>query len=175
MDANRASLEYRPGLTYEKRGHYPWSWKTFPWGSNAPVSIADLKDERWWGKCSESAPLYNTDCYRVLPVDGKCNDDGFSCRYYTRTHWIFYEGGGINPWEDNVNKTWIMRSFSNQWFTRNHWDNNRGNYPVRLIASLKVDEFGERAPRQLIHVNGLENALHRKHDDTVHDWTRERK
>lgn len=49
-------------------------------GSNAPVSIADLKDERWWGKCSESAPLYNTDCYRVLPVDGKCNDDGFSSR-----------------------------------------------------------------------------------------------
>ena len=95
--------------------------------------------------------------------------------YYTRTHWIFYEGGGTNPWEDNVNKTWIMRSFSNQWFTRSHWDNNRGNYPVRLIASLKVDEFGERAPRQLIHVNGLENALHRKHDDTVHDWTRERK
>ena len=145
------------------------------WIGNAPVSIADLKDERWWGKSSESAPLYNTDCYRVLPVDGKCNDDGFSCRYYTRTHWIFYEGGGTNPWEDNVNKTWIMRSFSNQWFTRNHWDNNRGNYPVRLIASLKVDEFGERAPRQLIHVNGLENALHRKHDDTVHDWTRERK
>ena len=31
MDANRASLEYRPGLAYEKRGHYPWSWKTFPW------------------------------------------------------------------------------------------------------------------------------------------------
>lgn len=144
------------------------------WIGNAPVSIADLKDELWWGKASQNAPLYNTDCYRVLPVDGLDNNDGYSGRYYSRTHWIFYEKSG-NPWEDNVNKTWIMRSFSNQWFTRNHWDNNRGNYPVRLIVSRSVDEFGSKAPRQLIHVNNLENALHRKHDDSVHDWTRKRK
>ena len=40
------------------------------WIGNANVTIRDIMDDKWWGECSDSNPLYRTDCYRVLPCVG---------------------------------------------------------------------------------------------------------
>lgn len=37
---------------------------------NANVTVRDIMDDKCWEECSDSNPLYRTDCYHVLPCEG---------------------------------------------------------------------------------------------------------
>ena len=55
------------------------------WIGSANVTLRDLKDEKWWGESSPQNPLFETDCYRVLPCAGYP---------YTGSGWTWY----VNYW-----------------------------------------------------------------------------
>lgn len=140
------------------------------WIGNANVTLRDLKDEKWWGESSPDNPLFNTDCYRVLPCAGYPHTNGryqWYLNYWSRTRWK-----AINA-EDNYysNKTFCYRRIGKDGFDRGHNDNQSGYFPVRLFVNRDVDEFGNEAPRRKQHDKDQTKLISRKADEKVTDWT----
>lgn len=140
------------------------------WIGNANVSLRDLKDEKWWGESSPKNPLFNTDCYRVLP----CAGDPYTGKgwnwyvsYWSRARWKAVNG------EDNYysNKTFCFRRINKDGFERGHNDGLKSHLPVRLIVDRDVNEFGSEAPRKKQHDNDQTKLISRKADQNVTDWT----
>ena len=140
------------------------------WIGSANVTLRDLKDEKWWGESSPNNPLFQTDCYRVLPCAGYPHTNGryqWYLNYWSRTRWK-----AINA-EDNYysNKTFCYRRIGKDGFDRGHNDNQRGYFPVRLFVNRDVDEFGNEAPRRKQHDKDQTLLISRKADKNVTDWT----
>lgn len=140
------------------------------WIGSANVTLRDLTDEKWWGESSPDNPLFNTDCYRVLPCAGYPHTNGryqWYLNYWSRTRWK-----AINA-EDNYysNKTFCYRRIGKDGFDRGHNDNQRGYFPVRLFVNRDVDEFGNEAPRRKQHDKDQTLLISRKADKNVTDWT----
>lgn len=140
------------------------------WIGNANVSLRDLKDEKWWGESSPKNPLFNTDCYRVLP----CAGDPYTGKrrnwyvsYWSRARWKAVNG------EDNYysNKTFCFRRINKDGFERGHNDGLKSHLPVRLIVDRDVDEFGNEAPCKKQHDKDQTKLISRKADQNVTDWT----
>ena len=140
------------------------------WIGSANVTLRDLTDEKWWGESSPDNPLFNTDCYRVLPCAGYPHTNGryqWYLNYWSRTRWK-----AINA-EDNYysNKTFCYRRIGKDGFDRGHNDNQRGYFPVRLFVNRDVDEFGNEAPRRKQHDKDQTLLISRKADEKVTNWT----
>lgn len=140
------------------------------WIGSANVTLKDLKDEKWWGESSPDNPLFNTDCYRVLPCAGYPHTNGryqWYLNYWSRTRWK-----AINA-ADNYysNKTFCYRRIGKDGFDRGHNDNQSGYFPVRLFVNRDVDEFGNEAPRRKQHDKDQTKLISRKADNSVTDWT----
>lgn len=141
------------------------------WIGSANVTLKDLKDEKWWGVSSPENPLFNTDCYRVLPCAGfPHSNDAYVwyINYWSRTRWKFPQGSDDTYWS---NKTFCYRRIGKDGFDRGHNDNQRGYFPVRLIVNRDVDEFGDEAPRRKQHDKDQTLLISRKADKSVTDWT----
>ena len=139
------------------------------WIGSANVTLRDLKDESWWGKSSPNNPLFNTDCYRVLPCAGYPHIGigwQWYINYWSRARWKFING------EDNQysNKTFTYRRIGKDGFDRGHDDRNRISLPVRLIVNRDVDEFGDEAPRRKQHDKDQTKFISRKADGNVKNW-----
>lgn len=140
------------------------------WIGSANVTLRDLKDEKWWGESSPKNPLFETDCYRVLPCAGypyTGSDWTWYVNYWSRTRWK-----AVNA-EDNYysNKTFCFRRIGKDGFERGHNDALNYYLPVRLFVNRDVDEFGNEAPRKKQHDNDQTLLISRKADKNVTDWT----
>lgn len=139
------------------------------WIGSANVNLRDLKDEKWWGESSPDNPLFNTDCYRVLPCAGyPYTGTGWTwyVSYWSRTRWK-----AINA-EDNYysNKTFCFRRIGKDGFERGHNDVQKYYLPVRLFVNRDVNEFGNEAPRRKQHDKDQTLLISRKLDNNVPDW-----
>ncbi len=141
------------------------------WIGNANVGLRDITDDAWWGKSSPDNPLFETDCYRVLPgvgnpFSGKSGDWNWFVTYWSRTRWLFRRG------DDNAdsNKGFCYRRFNSTGFDRGHQEGGAAEYPIRLIVNRNVDEFGKNAPREIQHDKNMRNMISRKADGNVTDW-----
>lgn len=140
------------------------------WIGSANVTLRDLKDEKWWGESSPNNPLFQTDCYRVLPCAGfPFTGKGWQwfVSYWSRTRWKAVSG------EDNYysNKTFCYRRICKDGFGRGHNDGLKYYLPVRLIVNRDVDEFGNEAPRKKQRDNDQTKLISRKADEKVTNWT----
>lgn len=140
------------------------------WIGSANVTLRDLKDEKWWGESSPKNPLFETDCYRVLPCAGyPYTGSGWTwyVNYWSRTRWK-----AVNA-EDNYysNKTFCFRRIGKDGFERGHNDALKYYLPVRLFVNRDVDEFGNEAPRKKQHDKDQTLLISRKADKNVTDWT----
>lgn len=142
------------------------------WIGNAPVSIKDIADEKWWGLSSTKAILFNTDCYRVLSMVGfpyattkTLFNSGYPyiCGFWSRVIWD-YKKGGPDEHSEGSNKTFVVRKASELGMIRGHNDNDTKGYPVRCMAKRKLDEFGKDAPRVLQKPKDLEEYINRPND-----------
>lgn len=140
------------------------------WIGNANVTLRDLKDEKWWGESSPNNPLFQTDCYRVLP----CAGDPFTgsrwqwfVSYWSRTRWK--TASGTDDYYNN--KTFCFRRIGKDGFDRGHNDGLKCHLPVRLIVDRDVDEFGDEAPRKKQHDKNQTELISRKADKKVTNWT----
>ena len=140
------------------------------WIGNANVTLRDLKDEKWWGESSPNNPLFQTDCYRVLP----CAGDPFTgsrwqwfVSYWSRTRWK--TASGTDDYYNN--KTFCFRRIGKDGFDRGHNDGLKCHLPVRLIVDRDVDEFGDEAPRKKQHDKDQTLLISRKADKSVTNWT----
>lgn len=118
------------------------------WIGNADVNIKDIMSDEWWGDCSESNPLYNVDCYRVIAMYGnKANVEGApTCNYYTRVQADYSAvQSGYDKYASDI--TFVSRKMSYKGFAIDYKPNNVYYYPVRLIASRETNEFSSQAPR----------------------------
>lgn len=132
------------------------------WIGNANVTVRDIMDDKWWGECSDSNPLYLTDCYRVLPCVGFPFPKGaptWRMAYWSRTRW---KHNTYDKDDAYSNKTFCYRVLSKDGFDRGHNDNATLHYGVRLMVNRDVDEFGKRAPRQLQKDKDEQRLIHRK-------------
>lgn len=139
------------------------------WIGSANVTLRDLKDEKWWGESSPENPLFNTDCYRVLPCAGyPYTGTGWTwyVSYWSRTRWKAING------EDNYysNKTFCFRRIGKDGFERGHNDALKYYLPVRLIVNRDVDEFGDEAPRRKQHDKDQTLLISRKLDENMKKW-----
>ena len=132
------------------------------WIGNANITVRDIMDDKWWGECSENNPLFQTDCYRILPCVGfPFPKDASTWRmgYWSRTRW---KHNTYDKDDAYSNKTFCYRVLSKDGFDRGHNENASLHYGVRLIANREVDEFGNRAPRQLQKDKDEKKLIHRK-------------
>lgn len=141
------------------------------WIGNANVGLKDITDDAWWGKSSPDNPLFNTDCYRVLPgvgnpFSGKSGDWSCFVTYWSRTRWLFRRGDD----NDVSNKGFCYRRFNSTGFDRGHQEGGAAEYPIRLIVDRDVDEFGDNAPRKRQHDKNMRNMISRKADGNVTNW-----
>lgn len=139
------------------------------WIGSANVTLRDLKDERWWGESSPKNPLFETDCYRVLPCAGyPFTGKGWQwyVSYWSRTRWK-----AVNV-EDNYysNKTFCYRRIGKDGFERGHNDALKYYLPVRLFVNRDVDEFGDEAPRRKQHDKDQMLLISREADKYVKNW-----
>lgn len=140
------------------------------WIGNANVTLRDLKDEKWWGESSPKNPLFQTDCYRVLPCAGyPFSGSGWQwfVSFWSRTRWKTAYGAD----DYYNNKTFCFRRICKDGFDRGHNDGFKYYLPVRLIVDRDVDEFGNEAPRKKQHDNDQTKLISRKADEKVTDWT----
>lgn len=119
------------------------------WIGNADVNIKDIMSDEWWGDCSDSNPLYNVDCYRVIPMFGLKGYDGKrstipTCNYFTRVHDDY---DLLTTDNVNGNVTFLSRKISYKGLTIFFKPNQTRCFPVRLIASRETNEFSPQAPR----------------------------
>lgn len=140
------------------------------WIGSTNVTLRDLKDEKWWGESSPNNPLFQTDCYRVLP----CAGDPFTgsrwqwfVSYWSRTRWKTASGAD----DYYSNKTFCFRRIGKDGFDRGHNDGLKCHLPVRLIVDRDVNEFGDEAPRKKQHDNDEKLLISRKADQKVTNWT----
>lgn len=141
------------------------------WIGSANVTLKDLTDEKWWGVSSPENPLFETDCYRVLPCAGFPHSNGayqWYLNYWSRTRWKFPQGSDDTYWS---NKTFCYRRIGKDGFDRGHNDNQSGYFPVRLIVNRDVDEFGNEAPRKKQRDKDQTLLISRKADEKVTNWT----
>lgn len=146
------------------------------WIGHANVSVKDIIDERWWGKCSTDNPLYKADCYRVLPAVGYpyVISGLYNITYFSRTRWLYKKGYGSNPAEDDDdthNISFCYRAYNRNGFVRKHWESNKQHYGVRLVTDISTDEFGPLAPRNSQRDMYEGRLIHRPEDDGKSDWT----
>lgn len=139
------------------------------WIGSANVTLRDLTDDAWWGVSSPNNPLFETDCYRVLPCAGyPYTGSGWTwyVNYWSRTRWK-----AVNA-EDNYysNKTFCFRRINKDGFERGHNDGLKYYLPVRLFVNRDVDEFGDEAPRKKQHDNDQTELISRKADKNVKKW-----
>lgn len=139
------------------------------WIGNANVSLRDLKDEKWWGESSPQNPLFQTDCYRVLPCAGDpyTGGGGWFVSYWSRTRWKAVNGADTY----DSNKTFCFRRINKDGFERGHNDGLKCHLPVRLIVNREVNEFGSEAPRRKQHDKDQTKLISRKADKNVTNWT----
>ncbi len=140
------------------------------WIGHANVSVKDIIDERWWGKCSPQNPLYKADCYRVLPAVGYpyVISGIWSITYFSRTRWL-YDRYSNDDADHNI--SFCYRAYNRDGFVRKHWDKASQHYGVRLVTDMDTYEFGPLAPRNSqrdMYEGGL---IHRPEDDGRSDWT----
>ena len=140
------------------------------WIGSANVTLRDLTDEKWWGESSPNNPLFQTDCYRVLP----CAGDPFTGKgrqwfvsYWSRTRWK--TASGTDDYYNN--KTFCFRRICKDGFDRGHNDGLKCHLPVRLIVNRDVDEFGDEAPRKKQRDKDEKLLISRKADEKVTNWT----
>ena len=140
------------------------------WIGSANVTLRDLTDEKWWGESSPNNPLFQTDCYRVLP----CAGDPFTGKgrqwfvsYWSRTRWK--TASGTDDYYNN--KTFCFRCICKDGFDRGHNDGLKCHLPVRLIVNRDVDEFGNEAPRKKQRDKDEKLLISRKADEKVTNWT----
>lgn len=139
------------------------------WIGSANVTLRDLTDDAWWGVSSPNNPLFETDCYRVLPCAGyPFTGKGWTWHvsYWSRTRW-----NAVNA-EDNYysNKTFCFRRINKDGFDRGHNDALKYYLPVRLIVNRDVDEFGDEAPRKKQHDKDQTKLISRTADGNVKTW-----
>lgn len=118
------------------------------WIGNADVNIKDIMSDEWWGDCSDSNPLYNVDCYRVIPMFGLKEFEGKretipTCHYYSRVLDRYY--GSPDQYHSDI--TFLTRKMSYKGITIQFVPNQKRCFPVRLIASRETNEFSPQAPR----------------------------
>lgn len=141
------------------------------WIGHANVSVKDIIDERWWGECSQQNPLYNADCYRVLPAVGYpfvISKKIWSITYFSRTRWL-YDNYSNDDADHNIDLCY--RAYNRNGFTRKHWSVNKQHYGVRLMTDRDTDEFGTLAPRKNQKDEKEGYLIHRPEDDGKSDWT----
>lgn len=141
------------------------------WIGHANVSVKDIIDERWWGECSQQNPLYNADCYRVLPAVGYpfvISKKIWSITYFSRTRWL-YDRYSNDDADHNIDLCY--RAYNRNGFTRKHWSVNKQHYGVRLMTDRDTDEFGTLAPRKNQKDEKEGYLIHRPEDDGKSDWT----
>ncbi len=141
------------------------------WIGHANVSVKDIIDERWWGECSQQNPLYNADCYRVLPAVGYpfvISKKIWSITYFSRTRWL-YDNYSNDDADHNIDLCY--RAYNRNGFTRKHWSVNKQHYGVRLMTDRDTDEFGTLAPRKNKKDEKEGYLIHRPEDDGKSDWT----
>lgn len=133
------------------------------WIGNADVNIKDIMSDEWWGECSDSNPLYNVDCYRVIPMFGlKDYDYGVpTCNYYTRVNKYYSKREGVAYDRYEEDKTYISRRMSYKGLAIEANVNSSACYPVRLIADRETNEFSPQAPRNRkeFKINGKDIEL----------------
>lgn len=140
------------------------------WIGSANVTLRDLTDEKWWGESSPNNPLFQTDCYRVLPCAGyPFTGKGWQwfVSYWSRARWKAVYGAD----DYYTNNTFCFRRICKDGFERGHNDAFKYYLPVRLIVNRDVDEFGDEAPRKKQHDNDQTKLISRKADEKVTDWT----
>lgn len=140
------------------------------WIGNANVTLRDLKDEKWWGESSPNNPLFQTDCYRVLPCAGyPFTGKGWQwfVSYWSRARWKAVNGAD----DYYTNNTFCFRRICKDGFERGHNDAFKYYLPVRLIVNRDVDEFGDEAPRKKQRDKDEKLLISRKADEKVTDWT----
>ena len=144
------------------------------WIGNANVGLNDLMDDAWWGKSSPENPLFNTDCYRVLPGVGfpksghGLTNKNWYVTYWSRTRWMYTSGAD----DDYSNKGFCYRRFNHDGFDRGHMEQRNDEYPIRLIVNRDVDEFGTNAPRKRQHDKNMLKMISRKGEDKEgKNWT----
>lgn len=118
------------------------------WIGNADVNIKDIMSDEWWGDCSESNPLYNVDCYRVIPMFGlkefeQTGERVPTCNYYSRVLDRYYG----TPDQYHADITFLTRKISYKGITIQFGPSQKYCYPVRLIASRETNELSSQAPR----------------------------
>lgn len=117
------------------------------WIGNASININQLKNDDWWGELGESNPLYNVDCYRVLPRVGDLYKG--DCAYYTRVRYGFKDPK-VSKWDKefsiSYNRIFCNRRFSQWGINRGHWENDYC-LPIRLVVDVDASEYGKDAPR----------------------------
>ncbi len=142
------------------------------WIGNANVGLNDIKDDAWWGKSSPDNPLFETDCYRVLPgvgypFSGAVADWNWYVTYWSRTRWKYAKGYTDNS---EYNKVFCYRRFGKDGFNRGRQEGGDAEYPVRLIVNRDVDEFGTNAPRKKQSYKKVRELISRKADGNVTNW-----
>lgn len=140
------------------------------WIGNANVSIRDITNDKWWGKCASDNPLYKVDCYRVLPSTGySYGRHGYDywITYWTRTYWGYDQHSTDVV---NSNNTFCFRSYKKDGFTRGHNEVGQAHYGIRLICNRNQNEFGPNAPRQSQTDNLQAAKISRPADAGIKDW-----
>ena len=140
------------------------------WIGSANVTLRDLKDEKWWGESSPKNPLFQTDCYRVLPCAGyPFTGKGWQwfVSYWSRARWKAVNGAD----DYYTNNTFCFRRICKDGFERGHNDAFKYYLPVRLIVNRDVDEFGDEAPRKKQRDKDEKLLISRKADEKVTNWT----
>ena len=141
------------------------------WIGNANVSLRDITNEQWWGKCAPDNPLYNVDCYRVLPSTGYPKAlSGYDLSYYSRTYWKYTQGEHYDKHPNDYNITFCYRTYTKDGYSRGHNDNNKAHYGIRLICQRTQDEFGPNAPRQNQRDDSQLKLINRPADARVGKW-----
>lgn len=140
------------------------------WIGSANVTLRDLTDEKWWGESSPNNPLFQTDCYRVLPCAGyPFTGKGWQwfVSYWSRARWKAVNGAD----DYYTNNTFCFRRICKDGFERGHNDAFKYYLPVRLIVNRDVDEFGDEAPRKKQRDKDEKLLISRKADEKVTNWT----
>lgn len=143
------NLDKQPANEYNSDGQGARVIIQSRWIGNADVNIKDIMSDEWWGDCSDSNPLYNVDCYRVIPMFGLKGYDGKrstipTCNYFTRVHDDY---DLLTTDNVNGNVTFLSRKISYKGLTIFFKPNQTRCFPVRLIASRETNEFSPQAPR----------------------------
>ena len=140
------------------------------WIGSANVGLNDIMDDAWWGKSSPDNPLFNTDCYRVLPLVGyPYTGKGWTwyVSYWSRARW---KSISVTTDDESTNRTMCFRRIGGDGFERGHNDGLKYFLPVRLFVDRGVDEFGGEAPRRKQHDKDQTMLISRKADGNVTNW-----